>query len=274
LGLFSHLLYKYLFNYGELTMNKYTSLVAITLITVLSACSSHIQTTSGQSYLQDYDSFESSSAQAETDNTQSIDSLVKQVAAVEPTLRFPARIGVARIERGQLSSIPGEEVALWEKSKQNLGDHFGQFVPISPLVADMVTTSLNKKDRYLGVVDKIRLGAARQHLDAVLIYEVYSREDSKSNFLSIANLTIIGAYILPSKSVETQGFANALLIDVIQGYPYGTAEASLEKSEMTTTFGRSDKQHELANEIKTEVTGKLVKEVEVMFKNLKLALHE
>lgn len=121
-------------------------------------------------------------------------------------------------------------------------------------------------------MNKIRLGAARQHLDAVLVYEVYSRENSDSNFLSIGNLTIIGAYLLPSKAVSTEGFANAMLIDVIQGYPYGTAEATLDKSEMTSTFGERNKKEQLSVEIKTEVTIKLVEEVEDMFKDLQLEL--
>lgn len=200
--------------------------------------------------------------------------MVRQVASVEPTLTFPARIGVARIDAGQLTAIPDKEVELWDESRRDIGYGFGEFVPISPLITNLVSSSaaLNRKGDITNIVDKIRLGAARQHLDAVLIYEVYSREQSNSNLLAIGDLTIIGAYILPSKSVETQGYANALLIDVIQGYPYGTAEASLEKSEVASTFGRYDKQQELSEEIKTEVAAKLVEEVEEMFKDLRLAL--
>mgnify|MGYP000482803547 CR=1 FL=1 len=253
-------------------MIKLSRLVFITVFALTSGCASHIQTTSGKSYLEKYDRVETPTIS--TEEYQDINSLVRQVASVEPTLKFPARIGVARIDAGRLTAIPDKEVEYWEESRRNIGYGFGEFIPVSPLITNMVASAagLDKTDRVSSVVDKIRLGAARQHLDAVLIYEVYSREQSESNLFAIGDLTIIGAYILPSKSVETQGYANALLIDVVQGYPYGTAEASLEKSEFSSTFGRHDKQQKLSAEIKTEVAAKLVVEVEEMFKDLRIAL--
>lgn len=252
---------------------KKTFIILITSTTLLiTGCTSHIQTSSGRSYLDKYEP--ASSDSSSKNETSNIDELVRQAANIEPTLRFPARIGIARIDRGYLTAIPEQEIAYWEQSRKNIGPQFGDFIPVSPLITEMAATSVNwdHKNKALDVVNKIRLGAARQHMDAVLIYEVYSREQSDSNILSVANLTIIGAYLLPSQAVETQGYANALLIDVIQGYPYGTAEASLEKTEMASTFGRRDKMTALSDEIKAEVSSKLIVEVEEMFKNLMLAL--
>ncbi len=266
-------------------MNK-TSLVAIiSAFILITGCTQHVQTTSGRAYLERYDHITpyTGREQEQSDQkSQGINQLIRQAAAVEPTLRFPARIGIARIDAGYLTSIPDTEVEAWEKSRQRLGqsfdNRFGEFIPVSPMIVSMVTASTNYEahtgydHRITNVMNEIRLGAARQHLDAVLIYEVYSRENSDSNLLSIGNLTIIGAYLLPSKAVTTEGFANAMLIDVIQGYPYGTAEASLDKSEMTTTFGRREKMEQLSDEIKSEVTIKLVAEVEDMFRDLQLEL--
>ena len=245
----------------------------VMLIIMVSGCSQHIQTSSGKSYLDKYNQVEN--YYSRQDGEENINKMVQQVANIEPTLNFPAKIGIARIDGGQLTSIPGKEIEYWEKSRKNISSHFGNFVPVSPLIAEMAVTSVNYRttgNTVADVVNKIRLAAARQHMDAVLIYEVYSREESDSNFLSIANLTIIGAFILPSKAVETQGYANALLIDVIHGYPYGTAEASLQKTEMASTFGEYDKMNEMSDEIKTEVTAKLVGETEKMFRDLMLAL--
>lgn len=261
-------------------MIKLMPVIGLSVLILVSGCST-IQTSSGRSYLERYEPMESySSKDKNLDNkkSRSINQLIRQAAAVEPTLEFPARIGLARIGSGYISTIPADELEAWDNSRQKLGSEFGEFIPVNPMIANMVAKSL-EYDRYskyhhrvVDVMNKIRLGAARQHLDAVLIYEVYSREDSKSNILSIANLTIIGASILPSKLVSTEGFANAMLVDVIQGYPYGTAEASLDKSEMTTTFGVSDKKQQLSDEIKSEVTVKLTEEVEIMFRNLQLEL--
>ncbi len=262
-------------------MNKFLLVVMTSMFVLMTGCTQHIQATSGRAYLERYEHITPYTGvdQDQADQkSQDINQLIRQAAAVEPTLRFPARIGIARIDSGYLTSIPDTEVEAWEKSRQKLGDSFGEFVPVSPMIVSMVTASINYEahtgydHRITNVMNEIRLGAARQHLDAVLIYEVYSRENSDSNLLSIGNLTIIGAYLLPSKAVTTEGFANAMLIDVIQGYPYGTAEASLDKSEMATTFGRREKMDQMSDQIKSEVTVKLVTEVEEMFRNLQLEL--
>ncbi|MFK8067935.1 MAG: hypothetical protein AB8D52_06800 [Gammaproteobacteria bacterium] len=268
-------------------MNKFLIIAVVSTSIFISACSTHVQTTSGQSYLEKYDQtlddYAKSPKAKNNENTKSshsrsIDQLVRQTAVVEPTLVFPARIGVARIDHGRLTTIPAIEIEAWEQSRKQLGEEFGEFVPVNPMTANMVASSKTYQDSYgydkhvRDVISVIRLGAARQHLDAVLIYEVYSRENSNSNYLSIANLTILGAYILPSKAVTTEGYANAMLIDVIQGYPYGTVDAALDKSEMTSTFGVSQKRRVLSDEIKAEVTIKLVEEVEEMFKDLQLQL--
>lgn len=266
---------------GANEMNNYSYLLVITVLTLVTGCTQHVQTTSGRAYLERYEYLTSSSEHEEHNSkqeNQDINELIKQAAAIEPTLKFPARIGIARIDRGQLSAIPGVEIEAWKASRDKLGKSFGEFIPVSPLVASMTVAATNYKapsGYYSGVrnvINEIRLGAARQHLDAVLIYEVYSRENSESNVLSIANLTIIGGYILPSKAVTTEGFANALLIDVIQGYPYGTVEVSLDKSEIATTFGKDQKMRQMAGKVKSEVAIKLVSEVEDMFKGLRLEL--
>ncbi len=268
-------------------MNNFLITAILSASVLLSACSSHIQTTSGKAYLDKYDPTLDRYAESpknennkitETPHPQNINQLIRQVASVEPTLRFPARIGVARIDRGYLSPIPPTEIEAWANSSKQLGDEFGEFIPVNPMIIDMVVssemyqTSSGYDKHARDVVSKIRLGAARQHLDAVLIYEVYSRENSDSNFLSVANLTILGAYILPSKAITAEGFANAMLIDVLQGYPYGTVDTTIDKSEMTTTNGEWDKRQQLSNEIKAEVTIKLVEEVKDMFKDLQLQL--
>lgn len=241
----------------------------------LAACGHRTQTTSGASYLEKYKNVPIV-AIANGDNI-SIEEQIRKVAAVEPVLTFPVRIGLARIDYGQLSVLPGEEVEAWEKVKDKLGHNFGEFVPLNPLVANMVSQSVASKNntRINDVMNKIRLGAARQHLDAVLIYEVYSKTDRNSNFLAIADLTIIGGFLLPSHSVEAEGFAKAMLIDVVQGYPYGTADVTLDKEEVySTTWGSYNRERDLSDSVKTKAAVKLTEEVEKMFERLRWELAE
>lgn len=264
-------------------------IVFIVIICVLfSACSRTVQTTSGGSYLEKYKSQVTASApplrsfSGNRGNEDSVEAIsltekILEVAAVEPTLTFPARVGIARIERGELTVIPEKEAEDWKKMQDNLGNNFGQLIPVNPLIANMVASSvgLESRNRMNNVIQKIRFGAARQHLDVVLIYEVYSKNDMDRNILAITDLTIVAGYFMPSRKVEAEGFANSMLIDVIQGYPYGTANIALEKEEMTTTlWGSDDTEEELSEQVKARAAQKLTEEVEKMFFELRLELAE
>ncbi len=242
---------------------------------MFTACSHHVQTTSGDSYLGKYKNLKS----AENQNLDSlnIEQKIRQIAAVEPTLTFPARIGIARIENGQLSILPGEEVESWFKLGEKLGTDYGKLIPVNPMIAHMVSEDVSDSNELSlkNAITQIRMGAARQHLDVVLIYEIFSKADHESNLLSIADVTILGGFILPSRALEVEGYSNAMLIDVINGYPYGTVETSLQKEESySTTWGMDSTENELNKNIRSMVTKKLVGEVEEMLKQIRLQLAE
>ena len=251
--------------------------ISITLISLcvgLAGCATYTQTTSGRSYLKRHNT---SQATAYASDTKNIDEQIRRVAAVEPTLQFPARVGIARIDHGQLSTVPGSEVEAWQQMQESLKQEISELVPVNPLVAKMVAESIDINGDYgnKNVINEIRLGAARQHLDAVIIYEVYSKEGSDSNLLSIADLTIIGAYILPSNELNAEGFANAMLVDVIQGYPYGTVDVTVDKEETyASTVGTSSRMRELSDSVKTKAAVKLTKKVGEMFHRLRSELIE
>ena len=111
-------------------------------------------------------------------------------------------------------------------------------------------------------------GAARQHLDHVLIYEVFSETKTTKLAYSVANWTIIGGYFVPSREIETTGFANALLLDVRNGYPYGSASASLNAKEFSASQTYRDKSRNLADKNQISTVIKLIPEVQQMMKKL------
>lgn len=245
----------------------------------LIACEHATQTTSGREYLSSVEQYKRNTAQNAMAADSDMSDLLKQVASVEPTLRFPARIGLARVDKGQLTNIPAAEIEAWMTSKENLGKEFGEFIPVSPLIAQMVTQSVNfyggeKPYGNRDVISEIRLAAARQHLHAVLIYEVYSKSEESKNVLAVADWTIIGGYILPSRMEKADGYAKAMLIDVIQGYPYGTAEHIVtNKKSMSSSWGWGSEHRydgsKLGDAVKTQAAVELTTEVEAMFKELK-----
>ena len=241
-------------------------LIILSLVSI--GCQSHsVQMTSGKKYISDYSQVEVKEA-----NKTSTDKEVKLVAEIEPSLRFPARIGLVKIYNGKITNLSLEEVESWTKVKEEMGEKFGDFIPVSSMIAEMVYSSQNRNTKRHGnpveIFRKVRLGAARQHLDYVLVYEVFSSTKTTKLASSIANWTIIGGYLIPSRQIKTTGHANALLLDVRTGYPYGTATATLNANEISAWFNNRDKARNLADKNQISTVIKLIPEVQQMMKKL------
>jgi hypothetical protein len=266
--------------------------LAAGLVGLLTACANQIQTSSGSRYLEGYGTAAAgTSAPGATPRLYAgpagvVDEEVATAARVEPQLRFPARIGLARIDRQGLMAVPPEEAESWRALAGRLGSGYGEFVPVSPLIAALATPEPNRlvikqglfQDFRLSlaeVVRQVRLGAARQHLDAVLIYETFGRSEESSNPLAVTKLALIG-FFLPTESVEAEGFAQAVLVDVRNGYTYGTASAVAEKpSHRLTNVSDSGDAHASARrEAEAHAVAALTGEVETMVRDLRLALAE
>lgn len=239
--------------------------LSLATVLALGACGErYVQTSSGADYLARYDAAAAGVVP---------DANIRRAAAVEPILTFPARFGLARIENGHLTGIPVAEVALWagliEKHRS-----LGEFVPISPIIAEFTADAVlqPRPDRYRRdtgeLVTTIRLGAARQHVDVVLIYEVGATSGRDFTILAFADLTIIGGAFLPTRSLEAHGVASALLLDVRNGYPYGTASAEADLSALSVTYGSGRRTEELRREAALKVVGNLVPEVDAMIGEL------
>lgn len=240
----------------------------------LTACGNTTQTTSGTDYLRAY-------AQDGGSKAAPMSAEIKAAASVEPMLRFPARIGLARIGAANrwggaaLTGIPEKEAVAWQKVAANLGPKFGEFVPVSPLIAELFDNRDSRSyESPREVVRKIQLAAARQHLDAVVIYESDGTADSRDNPLSIGEWTLIGAFILPSQDVKARGLAQAMMIDVRNGYPYGTAQAEAKDTSITSRFSTGDAERDLAESARLAAIENLAPEVEKMMRNLRMELAE
>ena len=252
------------------------------LALALTSCVHSSQSTSGSRYLAKYETQEATAGAPATVT----DAQILQAAAVEPTLTFPARIGLARIDEGRLSVIPTAEAAVWQDLGARLGPAWGQFVPVSPLVAAVASPVTGEsacrrpepayhrqREREAAVdfdclretMQTIRLGAARQHLDAVLIYESFGRSQDRTNPLAITQLALIG-FFLPTENVEAQGLAQAVLVDVRSGYHYGTATAAAdEPAHRLSTQSNVDTAHSAAQgEARLAAVTALTAEVEKM----------
>jgi len=267
---------------GECMHTKHFAklVLAAGLIGLLAACGHQVQTTSGSQYLAAYAPGDPQGAAAGT-----IDAEIALAADVEPQLRFPARLGLARIENGSLTPVPPAEAEAWRALAERLGSGYGTFLPVSPLIAALAADAqapqaprdpFRSYQRSLTeVVRAVRLGAARQHLDAVLIYEPFGRSEETSNPLAIAKIALIG-FFLPTEDIEAEGSAQAVLVDVRNGYTYGTAAATAEKPayRLASSGNSYAARREAEGEAQTRAVANLTGEVEALLRELRLALAE
>ncbi len=246
------------------------SLLAALLAAFLAACESTTQMTSGERYLA-----RSLTTTGAARPVGDLDRLVLEAAAIEPRLRFPARIGLARIENGRLIDIPASEGSVWIDLREKLGPGFGEFVPLNRVVAELAYAGAGSPVAggapLADTIARIRLGAARQHLDAVLIYEVAVRSETRSTGWTIIDWTLVGAYA-PTRRSRAEARASALLIDVRNGYPYGEAHSADDSDRATAAFGGDDSRSRQRASVTARAVGGLAPEVEVMLNALREAM--
>lgn len=229
----------------------------------LVSCTYTTQLSSGADYLERYNA-----APAYTTNSK-LDRDVRNIASIEPNLVFPARIGLARIEQGQLTTIPIQDAQHWTNLAERIGPSYGEMVPISPLIASMVDPTQIGQSGTHDLIGHIRKGAARQHVDYVLIYEVTDISKARSNALRLTDLTVLGLFVMPSRKVDIDATASAILIDVRNGYPYGTATAFAEKSALVTAAGTRSLTSKLSDTAKIQAVKSLTTDIEEMMQDLK-----
>lgn len=237
-------------------------LLFVLILPGLAACDPNIQTTSGQSFIE-----------AAPDQ---IDPEIAKAANIEPNLHFPARIGIARIVNGQLTLPPSEEIALFanvfERSR-----NYGEFIPVSPLVHAMLndrTTGINARYHHRNaqdIIQQIRLTSARQHLDYVIIYEVGARSSTGNTPFALADVTLVGGMLLPTRQIDVAGIGAAAFIDVRNGYPYGTTQVTTDLTGFSRTFQADRQSAMLRAQATLQVAKALVPKIEDMLANLALA---
>ena len=276
-------------------MQSFKLILTLTALT-LGACAQHgAQVTSGKTYLSKYQPIQSQSQPViertvrrtgtETEivedriDTISADALVRQAADIEPLLNLPARIGLARIEGGALTTIPNRESQIW-MSMASRYRGLGTFIAVDPFVANYAAaTVLPQDDRALrrdagNVITTIRLGAARQHMDAVLIYEVGARTRMRGDFAGLPIVHVLGDAPLPATEIEQEGVARAFLMDVRNGYPYGIASASMDLKPFERNFFDSKPVDRLQVPIKAKITETLLPQVEAMLTQLTQSMQQ
>ncbi|KIT14627.1 hypothetical protein [Jannaschia aquimarina] len=222
----------------------------LALLLALAACSPSIQTTSGADYF----------ARAAV-----TDPAIRAAADIEPDLRFPARIGIARVVNGRLSAIPEGEAAQLAALSEAHAD-LGEWVPLSLLVEEMMTGGRQEGS----IAQHLRVVAARQHLDYLLIYELGARSGRTGDTtFALADVTLLGGMLLPTRTTRATGIGTAAFLDVRNGYPYGTVTATEDLSGLARTFGADRANARLRERATARVASQLLPQVEEMLVQLR-----
>jgi hypothetical protein len=220
----------------------------LTLLILLAGCSHAIQTTSGASFV--------------APANGPIDKDIAAIAAIEPNLKFPARIGVARVINGALSLPSADETEALAAMAETLAP-LGTFVQVSPLISAMVNDE-NHRPSTADAIENIRRTAARQHLDYILVYEIGARSSETDTPFALADVTLIGGALLPTRNIKVAGVGNAIFLDVRTGYPYGTAQVAEDLSGLARSFGTDRRAAALQDRATLKVFKALVPEVQAM----------
>lgn len=182
-----------------------------------------------------------------------------------PNIIFPANFGIARVENGYLRAVPAEEAKIVEKYR-NQTKEFGSFTPINTMLLSTIS------DKYKNdIIKQIRLIAAKQQLDAVIIYETSGSSLAETNILDdIGNLMIVGDYILPAQHIKASGKSHAILIDVMEDYVYGqVSTATKVDTDYTTTSNKYNQLETMKQERQLKAVELLTPKVINMLSNLK-----
>jgi hypothetical protein len=214
-------------------------------------------------------------AEAAVAKGQAIDPAARQAILSEPALRFPARIGLARLETGALSAVPQGEAEAWLAMVQDLGPGWGELVPISPLVVaedgpqggDAVCgTGTRDASAPCGSSDiavllgSLRRAAIRHRLDAILIYEMVAESARAATSTDGNEPAPLSALLRLVAADGAAGRAQGVLMDARHGAVYGFAEGAAEDA----WFGDRD----------VAAVAALTRETGIMLRELRIELAE
>ncbi len=160
-------------------------------------------------------------------------------------LAVPLKLATVGIERNPYGVYLDREA---DELDQRLAKDRVTFRDVVPLVDFL----FSDRDRGTLDLDRIRRVAARAHADALLIYDQKVRVESSYNLLSLLNLTIVGAYVVPGLSYELTMETRAALVDVRNGVIYAVVRDSRSAEEMAPTGTADDHAKEVKRRLRLE----------------------
>lgn len=181
-----------------------------------------------------------------------------------PRVVVPASVTVAQI--GEVAPPSAMLEALEAK-----GELFSRVNGISGMLTDAGVDSYGRalrpsREMVRDHATKLRQLARSLGSDYLLIYGGTVDATDRGTPLSVLDATIIGAFVVPSRVLEAEGKATAILIDTRSGRVVATATADGNRSGLSPAFGREGAQERqmrrLRDEVISELTGEIIERFE------------
>ena len=169
------------------------------------------------------------------------DADIAELEALAPQLPVPFRLGIApplsldldpsgdwlrqsgAARRGGFGSWDAEEAAVIEE----WGRRFREAGIVSEVVLlPRFLVQGTATDEPGALMPSLRQAGARHHVDAVLVVNRLSASQSHATFLSVLDLTVLGAYVVPAYEVSSMALVEAALMDTRNGYLYASARGN------------------------------------------------
>jgi hypothetical protein len=211
---------------------------------------------------------------SKTGKNTSFEEALANAAKTQPTIKFPARIGLVRLGFKEyyhsgypdITTIPPAEMDQWLALRDKSGGRYGEFDVIDPAITNISAsaTPLEQQKESFDSLQKIRLAAAQKHLDAILLYELNHQTDNIDHSPWLLDLITLG--LLPTDETITQVTAVAILIDVKTGYAY--ASTNTITAQKNAYYSNINPSKELYESASIDAVKKLSPEIEKMFQSL------
>ena len=117
-------------------------------------------------------------------------------------------------------------------------------------------------------VDSMRAFARDGGADYLLLFGGTVDRASTSTPLSIFDLTIVGAFVIPSKQIMAEGRAGAALIDVRDGRSVMTFNAQSKGDRLAPTASRDNTELKLVRSLRDDLTRDLAKQLTQRIRHL------
>jgi hypothetical protein len=188
---------------------------------------------------------------------------VAEAAARRPTVTFPARAGIVRIQANDYKSYSHDGYGTGRFSvvttQELLTDEQTQAMGRWPSLAAIVPIPRLALPPRLDSIDDLRAAGATLQADILVVYTIDTafRVQGKG----YGPLTVISLGIIPDHDAYVTATASAILVDVRSGFVYGVAEATAKQSGLTTVWDSSSTVDRKRVQAEQEAFGQLVEQL-------------